>query len=146
MPWTPSASDVGSLFQPPRSVPEQLQVHGIGQRLVAGIGRMPMVAAVVERKYPRRGIGVTQYPVKVEDLVILTAAADPCIDRLTLDLTRCCEDRERGSRHQKPFHRSQGAAENLESFRMRALDELLVTLDDLIGGDLLGSIQCEYIV
>src|SRR5439155_13025302 len=105
-----------------------------------------MVTAVVEGKDPRREIRVAQYPIEVEHRVIFAARAEPGIERLALDFLRRREDRERCSRHEKPFNRIQGAAVDFESQCMRTFNELPVTLDDLTDGDLLGGIECKDVV
>src|SRR5438105_569404 len=97
---------------------------------------MRMVSAVVNYKQPRRGIRVAQYSIEVDHPVIRAAHANPRVDRLALDLVRGRKDRKRSSRDKKPFKGSQGAAVDFESSRMRAPDELFMTLNDLIGGDL----------
>jgi len=61
----------------PLPVRKQPQVDGIRQRLVTGIGRVPVVSAVVESKDPGRGIRVTEHTIKVDHIVIFSAGADP---------------------------------------------------------------------
>src|SRR5260370_13420631 len=99
-----------------------------------------MVSAVVERKYPRRGIRIAQYPIEIDNGVVLSARADPLIDRLALCLVRGREDRKGRSRDKKPLIRRQGASVNPKTLRMRALDELLMPLDNLIGAGTFGCI------
>src|SRR5438128_2355215 len=89
---------------------KQLQVNGVGHRLVAGVGWVRVVSTVVNYKQPRRGVRVAQYSIEVDHPVIHAAQADPRVDRLALDFVRGREGRERGSRDKKPFKRSQGAA------------------------------------
>ena len=94
--------------------------------MVTGVGWVPVVSAVIESKDLTRGIRVTEHAIKVDHSVIFSAGADPRIDGLALDLPGGRKDRDWGSRNEKPLHRIQGAAENLEAFRMGALDELLM--------------------
>src|SRR5205809_593361 len=96
----------------PLTVRKQPQVDGIRQRLVTGVGWVPVVSAVIESKDLTRGIRVTEHAIKVDHIVIFSAGADPRIDGLALDLVRGRKDRDWGSRNEKPFHRVQSAAEN----------------------------------
>src|SRR5260370_29914472 len=105
-----------------------------------------MDCAVVERKYPRRGIRIAQYPIEIDDGVVLSARADPRVDRLALSLLRGREDRKGSSRDKKPLKRCQGASVNLKTLRMRALDELLMRLDNLIDADIFGWIDGKDVI
>src|SRR5260370_325683 len=100
-----------------------------------------MVSAVVERKCPRRCIRIAQYPIEIDNGVVLSARADPRIDRLALSLVRGREDRKGSSRDKKPLIRCQGASVNPKTLRMRTLDELLMPLDNLIGAGIFGWID-----
>ena len=105
-----------------------------------------MVSAVVERKYSRRCIRIAQSASEIDDGVILSARTDPRVDRLALSLVREREDRKGSSRDQKPLNRSQGASVNLETFRMRAFDELFMSPDNLIDADIFGWIDGKDVI
>ena len=96
----------------PLAVPKQPQVDGIRQRLVTGVGWVPVVSAVIESNDLTRGIRVTEHAIKVDHIVIFSAGADPRIDGLALDLLGGRKDRDWGSRQEKPLHRRQSAAED----------------------------------
>src|SRR3954464_12427178 len=110
-------------------VPEQPQVNSIGQCFVTSVVRMPVVSTVSGSDNFTRGIRITEHAIKVDHIVIFAADSDPRIDRLALILLRGRKNRKGSSRLEKPFDRGQSAAENLQSFRMSTLDELLMTLD-----------------
>ena len=124
-------------------VPKQLQVDGIGQCVVSQVVGVPVISAVVERTDPGRRGGITQHTIKVHYPVIFSACADPRIDGLTLDLLRGCKDRKWRSRQEETVHGGQSAAEDSQSVRMGTLNELPVTLDDLLNGHLLIGIHSE---
>lgn len=105
-----------------------------------------MVSAVVERKYPRRCIRIAQYAIEIDDGVVLSARTDPLIDCLVLGLVLEREDRKGSSRDKKPLNRCQCASVNLETLRVRALDELLMPLDNLIDADIFGWIDGKEVI
>jgi hypothetical protein len=78
------------------------QVDGICQRLLTGIGWMPVVPTVIVSKDPTREIRVTEHTIKVDHIVIFSARADPRIDGLAFDLLGGRKDRNWGSRQEKP--------------------------------------------
>ena len=100
---------------------------------VAGVGWVRMVSAIEQRKDLRRRTRVSQYTIEIDHRVVLAAQANPGIDRLALHFLGRREDGERGSRQEEPFHRSKGAAVNLQPLCVCAFDELLLSLNDLIG-------------
>src|SRR5207249_1144980 len=101
----------GALLSP-LAFSKQPQVDGVRQRLVTGVGWMPVVSAVVESKDLTRRIRVSEHTIEVDHIVIFSAGADPLIDGLALGLADERKDRDWGSRNEKPIHRGQSAAKN----------------------------------
>src|SRR3954451_498309 len=98
-----------------------------------------MVSAVERRKHARRRARIAQHRIEIDYSVIRAARANPRVDRLALDLVARRRDLKWRSRDNKPLDWSQRRAIDLEPLRVRALDQLLVALDNLIAGDLLGG-------
>ena len=111
-----SSLDGCSFFLLPIVVREQPQIDGFSQRFIPRIGWVSMVSAVVARKYPRRGIRIAQYPIEIDDSVVLSAGADPGIDRLPFSFVLEREDRKRSSRYKETFNRCEGAS--VDSFAL----------------------------
>src|SRR5215831_3544139 len=98
-----------------------------------------MISTVERRKDSRGGTRVAKYRIEIDHSVIPLAQANPRVDPLALDLVGGRKDREWRSRDNEPLIGGQCGAIDLEALRMRALDELLMALDNLIDGDLLSG-------
>ena len=110
------------------------KIDDIAHPVVAGIARMQVIAAVVDRQHARRMFGIAHALVEVDNGIERAAVPDPGIHRLPHRLAR----RRPGTDQEGlVLERRQRAAEDLNAARMRPQRHLLQPGDHLLGGDLL---------
>ena len=118
---------------------EQLQIHSFAHRLVAGIARVQVIAGVVRRQELRRRRRIARGLVEVDHGVVGLARADPLVERLTFGLAF-------GRPVRRALERRQRRAVHLQSARLRALDQLLVSGDQILprsGSDSCARCRCR---
>src|SRR5262245_3501779 len=92
-------------------------------RLVAGIVRMNIIAAIVSRENEQRVIRVAHGSIEIDYCIVRAAGADPVVNRLASRFYSSSESR-----------RNQGATIDPETRRFGSNDELLMTCNNSISG------------
>ena len=110
-----------------RGLAEEREVNGLCHDPITGRRRMEMIPAVHPWREARRPLGIACDRVEVDHAVEPAARPDPGVDALAffLGLRRVVE--------LEPFERHERSAIDEDAVRVRALDDLFVREDDVVG-------------